>query len=110
MDGDRLRVCTPMGVITAELHREIAAKKEELLAQLRAEWTWPAVSLEFERCIGTPHAKLIPLIGRPVTTAKGKGELWQAYYNTVGVVLESAPTVVTWLDPDQVRPNEVTSL
>jgi hypothetical protein len=46
-----------------------------------------------------PMEKLYTLVDRPVRTALGRGRLWQAFSNRVGVVLDSAPTTVTFMSP-----------
>jgi hypothetical protein len=43
--------------------------------------------------------ELYALVDRPVRTAAGRGRLWQAFSDRCGVVLDSAPTTVTFMSP-----------
>jgi hypothetical protein len=74
------------------------------LEAVRDAWqTRCAASGEIRELEPVPHllplAELYALVDRPVRTALGRGQLWQAFSARVGVVLESAPTTVTFMSP-----------
>jgi hypothetical protein len=50
-----------------------------------------------------PMNELYSLINKPVRTSSGRGRLWQAFSDQVGVVLDEAPEVVTFLQPVDVQ-------
>jgi hypothetical protein len=43
--------------------------------------------------------ELYSLINKPVRTSSGLGRLWQVFSGRVGIVLDEAPEVVTFLHP-----------
>jgi hypothetical protein len=47
--------------------------------------------------------ELYALIDRPVLTAMGRGRLWRAFSEEVGVVLDDSPAVVTFMHPVDIR-------
>ena len=98
-DGDRLRV-RPKSRLTPELREELLACKPELLEFLRSEWS--PECLDAERRFGVPYARLFPLIGSRVQTARGQGKLLQVLCAIAAVQLDAEQ--VSFLPWKQVRP------
>ena len=48
-----------------------------------------------------PPVDLYPLLNKPVLTRRGRGTLWQAFSDRVGVVLDDAPDAVAFMDPSE---------
>lgn len=46
-----------------------------------------------------PPVELYPYLGKPVLTRRGRGKLWQAFSDRIGVVLDDAPGAVAFMDP-----------
>jgi len=72
LNGEKLHVEAPSGVLTPELREELRIHKLELLSILR---------------YGTPAAWLYLHIGREVRTPGGEGTLWQVFRDRAGVVI-----------------------
>lgn len=104
VNGDRLRVAAPQGVVTPEIRRQLSERKPELIAELSRGPSWPAESREAERRFGTPEARLYPFLGKEVDTAVGSGWLLQVFPERVAVILHSCADEVTYLLPAEVRP------
>jgi hypothetical protein len=51
-----------------------------------------------------PLPPLYALIDKRVRTSRGYGKLWQVFSDRIGVVLESEPDQVTFLEPGEVEP------
>ncbi len=109
LDGDRIRYSVPSGSpeaqrLLAELrkHREEVA---ELLRQRASEQqNWPPASLDAERRLGQPHARLFPFIGRKVRTPEGPGTLLQVFADRCTVVLDSELSKCARFAPGEIEP------
>jgi hypothetical protein len=120
-DGAMLRYSAPRGVLTTALRQEILRRKGEILAILsvtpsvipsalshaafsaKAEIAWPAECLECEQRIGQKHARLFPLLGRPVDTPIGTGILEQVFQSRAAVLINDH---LKFVHPDYVRPTD----
>jgi hypothetical protein len=102
--GDRLRVRAPRGVVTDEIRRCLAEHKPQLLAELSTAPGWPPECLDAERRFRMPHARLFPLLGGPVTTPAGPGELLQVFADRAAVRLDADPGRLTFVLPAEVCP------
>ena len=99
--GNNLHIDAPQGVITPTILESLRERMNEIFELLSL---WPKACLETERCFGSRHARLFPLIDKQVQTPEGWGILWRVFTYSAGVVLESRPQQVTFMEPEQVLP------
>jgi hypothetical protein len=64
---------------------------------------WPPESLEAERRLGHPHARLFPFIGRKVRTPEGPGTLLQVFADRATVLLDSEISRCSFFSPSQIE-------
>lgn len=105
-EGGRLRYEAPPGALTVDLLAALREHKAAILELL----AWPAECWQSEALYGQPHARLFPLIGRPVWTPQGAGRLVQVFSNRAAVVLDCQPGLVAFLDPGAIRPGQAQGL
>ena len=75
----------------------IACKTEKL-------GDWHPKSLDAERRVGQPNAKLFPFIGRKVRTPGGPGTLLQVFAERVTVLLDSELSRCSFFRPTEIEP------
>ncbi len=107
-DGKHLRL-RPKSAIPLTLVPELRAHKEEILELLLLA-PWPPESVAAEQRLGQPYARLLPFVGRCVSTDLGRGKLIQLQPDRAAVVLERSPGRLTWLLPEELRPLDSTNL
>jgi hypothetical protein len=66
--------------------------------------SWPPESVDAERRIAQPHAKLFPFIGRKVRTPDGPGTLIQVFAERVTVILDSELSKCAAFHPEEIEP------
>ena len=93
VEGERIRLRAPDGVLTDELQKLVRDHKVELLELLR-------LRLKF----GFREAALFQLIGSQVGTPEGQGELLSVLHNYCRVALQQTGSVVL------LRPAELIAL
>jgi hypothetical protein len=87
----------PLRIQFSSFSDPIARKTEKLES-------WPPESIQTERRLGQPHAKLFPFIGRKVRTPGGPGTLLQVFADRVTVVLDTELSRCSFFAPGQIEP------
>ena len=111
VEGSELVIDAPTGTLTPAHIDNLKRHKREVLELVasKEEVSWPQECLDSEKRFGQAHAKLFPLLGEGVWTPHGPGVLLQVFAGSTGVLLESNPDQITFLQKsDEVYPTKGT--